>query len=481
MATTRLIPLHAGEGRSIGTAISDIIGYVENPEKTEGGKLISGYKCDSRFADAEFLFTKKQYEQKTGRQRGKDNVIAYHLRQAFVPGEITPEEANRLGRELAMRFTKGKNAFIVCTHTDKSHIHNHIIFNSVNLDYSRKFRDFRHSWKALSRLNDTICIENGFSIVELPKGKGKSYNKWQGDTSKLSHRDRLCLAIDEALAQKPQSFDAFLSLMKEAGYEVKGTTNPSFRGGSQQRGIRMDTLGPGYSAEELRAVIAGEKEHKPRRAKQEKSTSPRGSNQLLIDIQAKLAEGKGPGYEKWAKKYNLKQMAQTVAYLQDHDLMDYETLVDKATSAAERYRKISEEIKSAEQRMAEIAAMEKQIINYARTREVYLAYRNAGYSKKFLAEHESEIAIHNAAKQFFDEQNVGKIIREKLPSIKSLKAEYAQIMAQKKTAYPEYRKAREEMKELLTAKANIEQILGIGDSKTEQKNLRSNTREGEKE
>ena len=174
-------------------------------------------------------------------------------------------------------------------------------------------------------------------------------------------------------------------------------------------------------------------------------------------------------------------MAQTVAYLQDHDLMDYETLADKAASAAERYRKISDEIKSAEQRMAEIAAMEKQIINYAKTREVYVAYRNAGYSKKFLAEHESEIAIHKAAKQFFDEQNVGKIIREKLPSIKSLKAEYAQLMAQKKAAYPEYRKAREEMKELLTAKANIDQMLGVSDSKTEQKTIRSNTREGEKE
>ena len=476
MATTRLIPLHAGEGRSIGTAISDIIGYVENPEKTEGGKLISGFKCDSRFADAEFLFTKKQYEQKTGRQRGKDNVIAYHLRQAFVPGEITPEEANRLGRELAMRFTKGKNAFIVCTHTDKSHIHNHIIFNSVNLDYTRKFRDFRRSWKALSRLNDTICIENGFSFVELPKGRGKSYNKWAGDVSRLSHRDRLCLAIDNALAKNPKTFSDFLDLMIAAGYEVKGTTNPSFLGGSQQRGIRMDSLGPGYSADELRAVIAGEKEHKPKRAKYEKTTAPRRSNQLLIDIEAKLAEGKGPGYEKWAKKHNLKQMAQTVAYLQDHDLMDYETLADKAASASDRYRKISEEIKSAEQRMAEIAVMEKQIINYAQTREVYVAYRKAGYSKKFLSEHERDIAIHKAAKQFFEEQKL-----EKLPSIKSLKAEYAQLMAKKKEAYPEYRKAREEMKELLTAKANVDQMLGTGDSKTEQKVFRSNTREGEKE
>lgn len=177
MATTRLIPLHAGEGRSIGTAISDIIEYVENPDKTNGFQLISGYQCDSRFADAEFLFSKKMYEQKTGRRRGKDNVIAYHMRQSFAPGEITPEEANRLGRELAMRFTKGKNAFIVCTHIDKAHVHNHIIFNSINLDHSRKFRNFRNSWKALSRLNDTICIENGFSILFLEASLGQDLSR----------------------------------------------------------------------------------------------------------------------------------------------------------------------------------------------------------------------------------------------------------------------------------------------------------------
>ena len=179
MATTRLMPLHVGEGRSISTAISDIIEYVENPDKTDGYQLVTGYQCDTRAADMEFMFSKRLYEQKTGRVRGKDNVIAYHLRQAFPPGEITPEEANRLGYELAKRFTKGRHAFIVCTHIDKAHVHNHIIINSVNLNYDRKFRDFRRSWKALSRLNDTICIENGYSIVELPQFKGKSYNKWE--------------------------------------------------------------------------------------------------------------------------------------------------------------------------------------------------------------------------------------------------------------------------------------------------------------
>ncbi len=471
MATTRLIPLHAGEGRSIGTAISDIIEYVENPDKTNGFQLISGYQCDSRFADAEFLFSKKMYEQKTGRRRGKDNVIAYHMRQSFVPGEITPEEANRLGRELAMRFTKGKNAFIVCTHIDKAHVHNHIIFNSINLDHSRKFRNFRNSWKALSRLNDTICIENGFSIVELPNGKGKSYNNWLGDTSRLSHRDRLCLAIDEALSKKPESFEALLKLLQEAGYEVKGSTNPSLKGGSQQRSIRMDTLGHGYTADNLRAVIAGEKIHRPKKLHDKNSAEAYQGNRLMIDVLSKLAEGKGPGYEKWAKMYNLKAMAQTVCYLQDHKLFDYAELAKQAASATEKYHTLSDEIKSAEQRMAEIAVLEKQIIQYAQTRDVYVAYRKAGYSKKFLAEHESEIALHKAAKKFFDEQKL-----EKLPSVKNLKAEYAKLMTKKKELYPAYRTARENMKELLTAKANIDQMLGLSSEKTAQKDFRFGTR-----
>ena len=240
MATTRLIPLHVGEGRSAGTAIRDIIEYVENPDKTDGFQLVTGYQCDSRSADMEFMFAKKLYEQKTGRVRGRDNVIAYHLRQSFAPGEITPEEANRLGRELAKRFTKGRHAFVVATHIDKHHIHNHIIINSVALDHSRKLRNFWGSFRAIQRLNDTVCIENGYSIVELPQFKGKSYNKWEGDVSRLSHRDRLCLAIDDALSQKPRTFDAFLAIMKQKGYEVKGTANPSFRGGLQKRGIRMD-------------------------------------------------------------------------------------------------------------------------------------------------------------------------------------------------------------------------------------------------
>ena len=458
MATSRLMALHIGKGRNVGTAIRDIIDYVENPDKTEGGRLVTGYQCNPKIADAEFLLFKNLYRQKTGRERGADDVIAYHLRQSFVPGEITPEEANRLGQELARRFTRGNNAFIVATHTDKHHIHNHIILSAVTVDYKRKFRNFWKSGLALRRLNDTICIENGYSIVEKPKGHGKTYNKWQGEQAAVPHRDQICQLIDQALVQSPHSFDAVLDYLRQAGYEVKGNpANPSLRGGSQKRFIRMDTLGPGYSAAELRAVIAGERQHTPKKqkARAQKPEKPQRTNQLLIDIQDKLAQGKGPGYEHWAKKFNLKQMAQTVAYLQEHGLMDYDELSEKTAAASARFRQLSAEIKDAETRMTEIAVMRTHILNYVKTRDTYAGYRQAGYSKKYLAAHEGDILLHKAAKKYFDEQGMTK-----LPTIKRLNTEYAELLAKKKAAYGEYRQAREDMQELVTAKANIDRILG---------------------
>jgi len=456
------MPLHTGKGRTVGQAISDILDYSKNPQKTDNGRLITSWQCDSRIADAEFLFTKNQYIQKTGRVRGEDDVIAYHLRQSFVPGEITPEEANRLGCELAKRFTKGKHAYIVCTHIDKEHIHNHVIWNSTAIDQTRKFRNFWGSTRAVRRLNDTICIENGYSIVENPKRHGKSYNKWLGDKKKPSHRERICAAIDDALAQKPESFDALLELLRQAGYEIKGKKVPSLLGGEQQKSIRMDTLGAGYTPEDLRAVISGEKEHTPRKRRTETAAPEKRGGNLLVDIQAKLQEGKGAGYARWATLFNLKQMAQTVAYLQDHQLLDYSVLSEKAAAASTQFNELSAKIKTAEARMAEIAVMRTHIINYAKTRDTYVAYRKAGYSKKFLAEHEADITLHKAAKKHFDELGI-----QKLPTVKSLQAEYAALMAEKKAAYAEYRKAREDMKELLTAKANIDRILELDEVREE--------------
>ena len=201
MATTRIMPLHVGKGRTESRAISDIIDYVANPQKTDNGRLITGYACDSRTADAEFLLAKRQYIAATGRVRGTDDVIAYHVRQSFRPGEITPEEANRLGVEFAKRFTKGNHAFVVCTHIDKSHVHNHIIWSAVSLEYDRKFRNFWGSTKAVRRLSDTICIENGLSIVENPKPHGKNYNKYMGMRQRIL-RDRSRIILQSLKASR---------------------------------------------------------------------------------------------------------------------------------------------------------------------------------------------------------------------------------------------------------------------------------------
>ena len=449
------MPLHTGKGRTVGTAIEDIIDYVKNPEKTDHGKLITSWQCDSRTADAEFLLSKQQYIKKTGRVRGEDDVIAYHLRQSFRPGEITQEEANRLGCELVRRFTKGNHAFIVCTHIDKAHIHNHIIWNSTALDESRKFRNFWGSTRAIRRLNDTICIQNGYSIVENPKAKGKSYDKWLGDQKKPSHRERICFAIDDALAKNPESFDALLELLHQAGYEIKQGKVPSLRGSEQRNYIRMDTLGAGYSPDDLRAIIAGTRTHTPRK-RSVLDTPAKPSGSLLIDIQAKLQEGKGAGYAKWAKSFNLKQMSQTMIYLEENGLLDLNTLNAQATAASATYHDLSRKIKNAEQRMTEIKILQQHIVNYSKTRNVYVGYRKAGYSKKYLAEHEADILLHKAAKKYFDDQGL-----EKLPTYQSLQKEYAEMMTQKKSMYSDYKKAQEKMRELQTAKANVDRILNM--------------------
>lgn len=455
MATTRIMPLHIGKGRTESSAISAIIDYVANPQKTDHGRLITGYECDSRVADAEFMLAKRQYIVTTGRVRGADDVIAYHVRQSFCPGEITPEEANRLGVEFAKRFTKKKHAFIVCTHIDKAHVHNHIIWSSVNLDCDRKFRNFWGSTKAVRRLSDTICIENGLSIVENPKPHGKSYDKWLGDQAKPSHRELLRAAIDSALAQKPANLDELLKLLRDAGCEV------SKRGKSYRLKLpgweyvaRLDSLGEGYALEDLLAVLSGKKEHTPRKKLAVTADPPKVN--LLVDIQAKLQAGKGAGYARWAKVFNLKQMAQTMNYLTEHNLLDYAVLAEKAAAATARHNELSAQIKAAEKRMAEIAVLRTHIVNYAKTREVYVAYRKAGYSKKFLAEHEADILLHKAAKNAFDDLGV-----KKLPTVKSLQAEYARLLEEKKKAYAEYRRSREEMRELLTAKANVDRLLNM--------------------
>lgn len=443
--------MHHIKGKSILQCLGERIDYSKNKEKTADGELISAYECDVKTAVAEFALAKREYGIRSGREQ-KNNVIAYQIRQSFKPGEVTPDEANQIGYEFAERFLKGRHAFIVCTHVDRKHIHNHIIWNSTTLDCTQKFRNFWYSTNAVRKLSDLICTEHQLSVITNPKNQGVTYDKWLGDKKKPSHRELLRGAIDDILAKQPDGFDAFLQLLNEIGYTaVLRGKNISFRHPECKNVIRMNSLGEGYTETDIRAVLSGERKHTP---KKKRDPLVPQKDSLLINIQRKMDEGKGAGYVNWAKKFNIKQMAQTVNYLREHGLMDYDVLKQKAADATGRYNRLSDEIKSAEKRMAEIAVLKTHIINYSKTRDVYAAYRKSGYSKKYLAEHESDILLHKAAKKAFDESDMTK-----LPTVKSLQAEYADLLAKKKAAYTEYRIAREEMKELLLHKSNIERML----------------------
>ena len=372
MAATRLIILHENKGKTILQAFKDRIDYAQNPEKTEKGDLISSYECDPKTAAEEFLLSKRNYEMKTGK---RENILGYQIRQSFLPGEITPEEANRVGYELAMSFTKGKHAFTVSTHTDRAHIHNHIIYSAVAIDEEKKFRNFWMSSRALQRASDRICLEHGLSIIDPGR---KELEEICGDLEKRSRKKKI------------------QSQMREP---------------------------------ELR---------------------------LLISIQEKLQQGKGKGYEIWAKKFNLKQMAQVMCFLEENGIGSYEELVKAKNESSQRFEKIKTQIKSVEENMSEVSELRTHIFNYSKTKKVYDLYRQSGWSKQFFEEHREQIMLHRAAKSAFEKQK-----SKKLPTVKMLNEEFARLASEKKLLYTEYRDIKKKNRELLIAEKNVATILGI--------------------
>lgn len=462
--------MHIGKGKTISQCLTERIDYAKNPYKTENGTYISAFACDPHTADAEFLLSRRQYLSITGRTRNYDetkrkDVIAYQIWQSFKPGEVTPEEANKIGYEFASRFLKGKHAFIVCTHIDRNHLHNHIIWDATTLDCKNKFRDFLRSGKAVRRLSDLICAEHHLSVIQNPPRRSSvSYDTWLGEEKKLSHREILRNAIDEILAKNPQSFEEFLRMLEEYGYRIKfGKHLTICRDG--QKNIRMKSIGEGYSEDEIRAVIEGKRTHTP---KKKRNPAKNQKTSLLIDIQAKLDAGKGQGYANWAANFNLKQMAKTVLYLQEHDFTDMESFEAAADEAVRRHRELNDKIKSAEKRMAEINILKQQIINYSKTKSVFDGYKASKYSGRYYAEHESDIVIHRAAKKAFNELDL-----KKLPTVKSLQTEYAGLLTEKKTMYADLQDAREEMRELMIHRENLRQILGM-----EERDERANKEHG---
>ena len=463
MAATRLIPLHVNKGKTIAQSLGDRTDYAKNPEKTEKGELVTGYQCDPMTVDEEFMLSKRQYEQITGR-RQKHEVIAYQIRQSFKPGEITPEEANRLGHELALRFTKGKYAFIVATHTDRAHVHNHIVFNSTSIDATRKFKNFWLSSFALQRVSDLICLENGLSVI-APKPY-KERTKRTAYPRRVKNRDVLCEDIDLILQKKPESIDAFLQELQQLNYEIKYGKHISVRGKNQTRFIRLSSLEDGYTEADLRAHFLGQREHKPA-AKQRSRTNARPFN-LVIDIQNKL-QSKGVGYQRWASVYNLKQMSKTLLFLRDHKIESMEQLDQMVMQQVAKRDALLTSIQQSEKRLVEIGTLKKHIINYSKTRSTYKEYRKAGYSKKFLEAHREEITLHKVAKAAFDELGVKKI-----PKVKELSIEYAEVLTAKKQTYTEYRQVKNEAQELLIAQRNIASLYDVERKEEEQKHQREN-------
>lgn len=413
--------------------------YGQNPDKTEGGELISSYGCDHMTVDAEFLLSKAKYKAVTGREQRRDaDVLCYQIRQSFKPGEITLEEANRIGYETAMRWTKGKYAFFVATHTDKAHIHNHIYYNSTSLDCTRKFRDFIGSGRAVRRLSDRICLENDLSVITNPKlhskGRFLHYGAWLGTERQPPCKEQLRLAINEDLAKRPADFDAFLRLMEASGFTVKhgrsGTI--SFLVPGQERPIPEQPV----------SVPA----------------PPRRVN-LIVDIQEHLRSGKGAAYARWAKVYNLKQMAAALQFMQEQNITEYDQLSAKAEDAVSRFHALTEQLWRTEADLSATSELMGAVVRYAKTRPVFDGYKAAKYSRKYLAEHEAELADYRAAKATMGELLGG----EKLPKMAELKEKRRQLAARKKALYAEYRSAQEEMRQSVAVKSNIDHLLGVTD------------------
>jgi hypothetical protein len=453
MATTWMKALHRSGG--IAAALGRSVDYIGNPEKTDDGELIEGYECDPFTAQSEFLLSKKLYAQKTGRDQGRHDVIAYHLRMSFKPGEVTAEQALALGHELALRWTKGMHQFIVAAHTNTGNPHVHIIFNSVNLDCTRKFEDFKRSAIALRRVSDRICLEHGLSVIEKP-GLSKGYNRaeYLGGGKAPSARDTLRGLIDTSL-REGDSFDGFLAAMVAAGCEVKCGKHLAFKISGGKKFIRCNSLGEDYTEDALRERLAGKRIVTP---KQETAVPALAENKpnLLIDIQEKMRQGKGEGYRRWGALFNLKEMSKTLIFLQESGIDSYDDLVVQSTVASADFSGRLERIKTIEARIRDIAELQKQIGVYGKTREVYVQHKMSGWSEDFYEAHHADITLHKAAKKHFDSLGL-----KKLPSMQSLKQEYAGLLAEKKKLYSGYHETKEKSRALLTAKRNAEQILGV--------------------
>jgi hypothetical protein len=467
MATTYMRAVHRSNSGSIAATLKTTIDYDKNPDKTNGGVLVFGYECAPQLAANEFLLSKSRYEEITGRNQGKNGVVGYQLRQSFAPGEITPQEALEIGRDTAMRFTKGQHQFIVAVHTNTNCVHSHIFFNSVTLDCTHKFKDFKFSALALRKISDHICAEHGLSIIENPGlSKGRDYATYMQGRKAPRVRDTLQDLIDANLIVG-QDFGIFLANLKRAGCEVKFGKHTAVKLPGGKKNIRFDSLDNDYTEAAICERLMGSRNVKPRiksnddaeRKAAEYVAATRKSNApgLLIDIQAKLRQGYGEGYEQWAKIFNIRQMAQTLIFLKENDIDSYDDLKKRAAVVSGKHYRLSQEIREIEAKQKEITELQRQIGNYGKGRTVHDKYKAGGYDQSFFEANRAALTLYQAAKNYFNEQGY----KGKLPSINALKQEWATLDSKKKLLYKDYHALTPRHKELQTALINARNILGI--------------------
>lgn len=414
MAATRIMSIHINKGKTARQCIGDRLDYIMNPKKTDGGILVSAYACSSETAADEFMLFRQEYQQNTGRTQ-ENEVIGYHVRQAFKPEEITPEEANEIGKELASRMTDDQFAYVVATHIDKHHIHNHIIICSTDLEGQHKYRDVKQSAKDLAQISDSLCREHSLSVIQNPRDKTVTYDKWQGNQRRFTHRDELRMIIDAALRMQPDGFDALMQLLEDAGCRIKRGAQISIKPPEGERFIRLDTLGPEYDEASLHRTLAHDHVHIPKIPRDDFTES---QIKRLVDIEAKLRAGKGKGYQVWAERNNIDAKAQMVIFLKEHHIGSLEELNEQIQELTDQRNSLKASIREKQNRMKEINRQRQTIRDYSRTKEVYTQYRESGWSVKFYQEQRQEIEDHRNAQAVYSSHD------GKMPTLKELTAEY---------------------------------------------------------
>ena len=433
MAVTKIKPIKS--------TLSKALDYIENPDKTDGKMLISSFGCSYETADIEFGYTLSQ-------ALDKGSNLAFHLIQSFAPGEVDYEKAHEIGKQLADAVTKGQHEYVVTTHIDKGHIHNHVIFCAVNFVDHHKYNSNKRSYYGIRNMSDKLCRENGLSVVVPGKGsKGKSYAEYQAEKTGTSWKGKLKTAVD-ALIPQVSSFEELLTRLQAAGYEIKPGKYVSCRAPGQERFTRLKTLGADYTEEAIRERIAG------RRAKAAKAPREQRDVSLLIDIENSIKAAQSKGYEQWAKIHNLKQAAKTMNFLTEHKIEQYADLVSRIEEMAAESGQAADALKDAEKRLADMAVLIKNVSTYQKTKPVYDAYRKARNREKYRAGQEQAIILHEAAARSLKAAGIAK-----LPNLAALQSEYEALQAQKEALYADYGKLKKKVREYDIIKQNIDSIL----------------------